>query len=59
MRAASGLPIAVFFLVASLVQPEEWSRFRGPNGQGISGVRISKGLEEAGNRYSHAFWYFG
>lgn len=36
MRAASGLPIAVVFLVASLVRPEEWSRFRGPNGQGIS-----------------------
>src|SRR5215207_2010805 len=33
MRAA---PIAVFFLLTSLAQSEEWSRFRGPNGQGIS-----------------------
>lgn len=36
MRAASGLRIAVFLLVISPVHAEDWSRFRGPNGQGIS-----------------------
>lgn len=36
MRAASGLRIAGFLLVALVLQSEEWSRFRGPNGQGVS-----------------------
>jgi hypothetical protein len=49
MRAASGLSIAVFFLVASLVQPEEWSRFRGPNGQGISTAIGSRPHRKSGS----------
>src|ERR1700722_18967764 len=36
MLAAPGLRITFLFLITSLVQSEEWSRFRGPNGQGIS-----------------------
>src|SRR4026209_661544 len=53
MRAASGLRIAVFFLMASLVQSEDWSRFRGPNGQGIS---TATGIPVAFNRTKNLVW---
>jgi outer membrane protein assembly factor BamB len=36
MRLVSGFPIVVLFLVAALGRSEEWTRFRGPNGQGVS-----------------------
>lgn len=36
MRSASSLRTAIFFLLSSLIHSEEWSRFRGPNGRGIS-----------------------
>lgn len=36
MHAASSLRIAVFLFMSWPVQSEDWSRFRGPNGQGIS-----------------------
>src|SRR5262245_57013523 len=53
MRAASGLPIAVFFLMPSLAHLEEWSRFRGPNGQGIS---TATGFPVEFNRAKNLVW---
>src|SRR5262245_23672363 len=53
MRAASGLPIAVFFLMPSLAHLEEWSRFRGPNGQGIS---TATGFPLEFNRTKNLVW---
>ena len=36
MRSAADLFIVVWFLVGSPIHAEEWSRFRGPNGSGVS-----------------------
>jgi outer membrane protein assembly factor BamB len=50
MRAA---PLAVLFLMTSLAQSEEWSRFRGPNGQGIS---TANGFPIEFNRAKNFVW---
>ena len=54
MRVASGLRIAVFFLMTSQVQSEEWSRFRGPNGQGTS---TATGFPVEFNRTKNLVWH--
>jgi len=53
MPPVSGLRIAVFFLLTSLVQSEDWSRFRGPNGQGIS---TATGFPTEFNRTKNLVW---
>src|SRR5688572_5007556 len=53
MRAASGIRIAVFFLITSLAQSEDWSRFRGPNGRGIS---TAIGFPVEFNRTKNIVW---
>jgi len=45
--------IAIFILMASLAQSEEWSRFRGPNGQGIS---TATGFPVEFNRTKNLVW---
>jgi outer membrane protein assembly factor BamB len=46
-------PIAVFLLLTSLLHSEEWSRFRGPNGQGIS---TAAGFPVEFNRTKNLVW---
>jgi outer membrane protein assembly factor BamB len=53
MRAASALRIVFFFLMSSLVQSEDWSRFRGPNGRGIS---TADGFPVEFNRTKNLVW---
>ncbi len=53
MRAMSGLRITVFFLMTSFVRSEDWSRFRGPNGQGIS---LATGFPVEFNRTRNLVW---
>src|SRR5262245_45349961 len=53
MRAASGLRIAVFCFMTLPVQPEDWSRFRGPNGRGIS---TETGFPVEFNRTKNLVW---
>jgi outer membrane protein assembly factor BamB len=53
MRVASGLRIAIFFVMASLALPEEWSRFRGSNGGGIS---TATGFPVEFNRAKNLVW---
>src|SRR5262245_18604101 len=53
MRALPDLRIVVFLLTASLVQSEDWSRFRGPNGRGIS---TATGFPVEFNRSKNLVW---
>jgi outer membrane protein assembly factor BamB len=53
MRAVSGLRIAVCFLIPSLALPEDWSRFRGTNGRGIS---TATGFPVEFNRTKNLVW---
>jgi outer membrane protein assembly factor BamB len=46
-------PITVLLLVMSLLQAEDWSRFRGPNGQGIS---TAKGFPVEFSRTKNLVW---
>jgi len=53
MRAATVLRIVISFLTISLVQAEDWSRFRGPNGRGIS---TATGFPVEFNRSKSLVW---
>ena len=53
MRSPSGFRIAGFFLITSLVHSDDWSRFRGPNGQGIS---QATGFPVEFNRAKNLVW---